>query len=93
MKQFGDKWHLLSIIDMTPVVGVIKLFFEDIQISSKLRKWNKFVLMSEPTQKCETNAIFKQNLTETLIISFKIAYSCFFSLKENLNFLDFLQKV
>ena len=49
--------------------------------------------MSEPAQKCENNAIFKQNYTLELIIAFKIAYSCCLSLMGNLDFLDFLKKV
>jgi len=36
-----------------PVVDVIKLFLEEIEISPKLRNWIKFVLMTEPAQKCE----------------------------------------
>ena len=35
---------------------------------------------------------FKQNYTLKLFIPFKIAYSCSFSNRENLDFLDFLQK-
>ena len=35
--------------------------------------------MSEPAQKCENNAIFKQNYTLTLFIDFKM-YSCCFIL-------------
>ena len=48
--------------------------------------------MSEPEQKCENNAVFKQNYTAKLSITFKMAYSCCFSLGGNLDFLDFLQK-
>ena len=48
--------------------------------------------MSEPEQKCENNAVFKQNYTAKLLITFKMAYSCCFSLGGNLDFLDFLQK-
>ena len=44
------------------VVYVIKLFLEEIQISSKVRNWKKFVLVYEPAQKCEKNATFKQNI-------------------------------
>ena len=44
--------------------------------------------MSEPEQKCENNCtVFKQNYTAKLIISFKMAYSCCFSLGGNLDFL------
>ena len=45
--------------------------------------------MSEPALECENNAIFKQNYAQKLFISFKISYSCHFSLRGNL---DFLQK-
>ena len=48
--------------------------------------------MSEPEQKCENNAVFKQNYTAKLLITFKMAYSCCFSLGGNLDFPDFLQK-
>ena len=34
-----------------PVVDVIKLFFEEIKISPKLRNGKKFALISEPAQK------------------------------------------
>ena len=43
--------------------------------------------MSEPEQKCENNAVFKQNYTAKLLITFKMAYSCCFSLGGNLDFL------
>ena len=33
--------------------------------------------MTEPAQKCENYAIFKQNYTIQLFIDFKMAYSCF----------------
>ena len=42
-------------------------------------------MMPERAQKCE-------NYTQKLFISFKISYSCFFGLRGNLEFLDFLQK-
>ena len=48
--------------------------------------------MSEPSQKCDNNAIFKQNYTKKLLISFKISYSCCSGFRGNLEFLDFLQK-
>ena len=48
--------------------------------------------MSEPALKCENNAIFKQNYTQKLFISFKISYYCCFGLRGNLEFPDFLQK-
>ena len=51
----------------------------------KLRYWIKFVPMSEPALKCENNAIFKQNYTPKLCISFKISYSCCFGLRGNLS--------
>ena len=34
--------------------------------------------MYEISQKCENNAIFKQNYTHKLFISFKLSYSCCF---------------
>ena len=46
--------------------------------------------MSEPAQKCENNeCCFKQNYSLKL---FKMAYSCCFGLRGNLDFRDFLQK-
>ena len=48
--------------------------------------------MSEPAQKCENNASFKQINTLKLFIAFKMAYSCCFSLGGNLDFPEFLQK-
>ena len=48
--------------------------------------------MSEPALKCENNAIFKQNYSQKLFISFKISYSCCFGFRGNLEFPDFLQK-
>ena len=33
--------------------------------------------MSEPAQKCENFAIFKQNHTPELLIVLKMVYSCF----------------
>ena len=48
--------------------------------------------MSEPALKCKSNAIFKQNKTQKLFISFQISYSCCFSFRGNLEFPDFLQK-
>ena len=48
--------------------------------------------MPEPVLKCENNAIFKQNYYLKMFIAFKMAYSCCFSLRGNLNFLDFLLK-
>ena len=48
--------------------------------------------MSEPALKCEKYAIFKQNYTQELFISFKISYSRCFGFRGNLEFPDFLQK-
>ena len=42
--------------------------------------------MSEPAQKCENYAIFKQNYTPELFIALKMVYSCFFGLGEILIF-------
>ena len=44
--------------------------------------------MSEPAQKCENLAIFKQNYTLELFI----AYGCCLGLRGNLDFPDFLPK-
>ena len=46
--------------------------------------------MFEPAQKYVNNAIVKQNYTRELFIAFKIAFYCFFSLGENLDFPEFL---
>ena len=48
--------------------------------------------MSEPSQKCEINAICKQNYVQKLFISFKISCSCCFGFRGNLEFPDFHQK-
>ena len=48
--------------------------------------------MSEPTLKCENNAIFKLNYAQKLFIALKMAYSFCFGLRGNLDFPDFLQK-
>ena len=48
--------------------------------------------MSEPAQKCENDAIFKQNYTLELFVAFKMAYSCYFGFRGNLYFPDFIQK-
>ena len=37
-------------------------------------------MMSEPAQKCENYAIFKQNYTLELLIALEIVYYCCFSL-------------
>ena len=47
--------------------------------------------MHEPSQKCENNAIFKQNYSLKLFIAFDMAYSCFFGLNGNLDFRDFFK--
>ena len=48
--------------------------------------------MSEPAQKCENFAIFKQNYTLELFIALKMAYCCCLGLRGNIDFPDFLQK-
>ena len=48
--------------------------------------------MSEPALKCKNNASFKKIYTIKLLIAFKMAYSCCFSLEGNLDFPEFLQK-
>ena len=65
------------------VFNVIKLFLEEIEISQKLRNWKKFCLMSETAQKCENNAILKQNFTLKLFFASKLLIQ----LRGNLDFL------
>ena len=48
--------------------------------------------MSEPAEKCENNAIFKQIYTIKLFFVFEMAYSGCFTLGGNLDFPEFLQK-
>ena len=48
--------------------------------------------MSEPAQTCENNTIFNQNYAQKLFIAFKMAYSCSFGWRGNLDSPDFLQK-
>ena len=43
--------------------------------------------------KCVNSAIFKQIYTLKLLIAFKMAYSCCFSLGGNIDFLEFSKKV
>ena len=47
--------------------------------------------MPEPAQKCENNAIFMQNYTLKRFVAFRMAYSCCFGLRGNLEFPIFLQ--
>ena len=50
-------------------------------------------MMYEPAQKCENQAVFKQNYTLELLIALEMVYYCCFSLGgRNLDFPDFLQK-
>ena len=48
--------------------------------------------MSEHEQKCENNAVFKLKYTAKMLVTFKMAYSCCFSLGGNQDFLDYLPK-
>ena len=48
--------------------------------------------MFEPALKCDHNAIFEQNYSLKMFITFKMANSCCFSLGGNLEFPDFLRK-
>ena len=48
--------------------------------------------MSDTALKCENNPSFKQIYTLKLFIAFKMAYSCCFSLRGDLEFPEFLQK-
>ena len=48
--------------------------------------------MSEHALKCENSAIFKQNYTMKMFIAFKMAYSCCFGCRGNLDFPEFLQR-
>ena len=85
-------FQLYEELSKIAVVDVIKFFLEEISISPKLRNGKKFVLMSKLAHKCVNNAILKQIYTLKLLIAFKMAHSCCFSLGGNLDFLDFLQK-
>ena len=67
------------------VVSVIKLFGGNLDFP-KIKKLKKIVLMFEPALKCQDNAIFKQNYSLNFFITFKMAYSCCFSLVGNLDF-------
>ena len=56
---------IISNCKTSSICWCYKTFLEEIKISPKLRNWLKFVLISEPAQKCENNcAIFKQNFTQ-----------------------------
>ena len=55
-------------------------------------KWKKVCSDVRHALKCENNAIFKQIYTKKLFIAFKMAYFCWFSLRGNLDFPEFLQK-
>ena len=48
--------------------------------------------MSKLALKCVNNAIFKQIYSLKLLIAFKMAYSCCFSLGGNLDFLKIFKK-
>ena len=47
--------------------------------------------MPELAQKCKNNVIFMQNYTLELFIAFRMAFSCHFGLRGNLEFPIFLQ--
>ena len=49
--------------------------------------------MSEHALKCENSAIFKQNYTMKMFIAFKMAYSCCFGCRGNLDFPELLQPI
>ena len=57
-----DRFCILTTKEQ-PDVDVIKLYLEEIWISSKLRTWKNLVMLSEPALKCENNAICKWNYT------------------------------
>ena len=63
-----------------------KTFLEEIQISPKLRYRLKFVLMSEPSQKCDKNAIIKQNFTQNFLFILKYPIFAVLALGEIQNF-------
>ena len=67
-------------IRLTTVVGCCTTFFGgNLNFPKNYEIEKKFVQMSETAQKCEINAIFKQNYNALkLLISFKMAYSYFF---------------
>ena len=48
--------------------------------------------MSKPALKCDNNASFKKIFFQKLLIAFKMAYSCYFSLGGNLDFQEFPPK-
>ena len=55
----------------------------------KIKKLKNSFLLPEPSQKCSNTAISKDNYNLTLLIAFKMAHSCCFTLGDNL---DFIQK-
>ena len=61
---------------------VIKLFFQEIQISPKLRNRKKFVL--NLSKNVTTMLYFQAKLQSKTVYCFKIAYSCCFGLRGNL---------
>ena len=68
------------------VVDGIKLCGGNLDFSKKIKKFWKFVLMSDHAQKCENNAVFKQSYTLKLFIAFKMVYSYCFSSGWNIDF-------
>ena len=74
-----------------PVVDVIKLFWRNLDFP-KLRNLIKFVMMIKPAQRCENQAIFKQNYNSRTVHCSRNGLYCYFSLGGNVNFEDFLQK-
>ena len=54
-----------------PVVDVIKLFWEEISISPKLRNWKTFVLMSEPVLNVKTMLFSSQTMLNNCLLLLK----------------------
>ena len=71
-----------------PVVDDIKLFWR----KSRFPKIKKVSSEVWTCKNCEDNPIFKQNYSLTLLIAFKMAYSCCYNLVGKLDVLDFLKK-
>ena len=87
----GQNFDFWALDKLASVVDVIKLFFGGNLDFPKIKKLNKVCSMSEPAQKCENYAIFKQNYTLQLFIALKMVYCCSLGLRGNLDFPDFLQ--
>ena len=73
LRWMGNNKLQTDLFDLfLPVVDIIKLFWLEILIFQKLRKWKILVLMSEPALIYENNSIFKQKYTVKLFMAFKM---------------------